>query len=279
MRTSVWSGRLVPGLMSLMVPLLVDVSRPAGLTAQSDPESRPGIRWASVPAGEFQMGCTPADSECNASERPQHAVTLTRRFELMTTEVTVGMFRAFAGARGSRRRVPGQPAWSRDDRQPVVNVNWEEATAFCRWAGGRLPTEAEWERAARGGSPDGRYPWGSEAPTSAAGAPNGARFRSRDGWFPAVGALPVARFSANAFGLFDMAGNVWEWVSDSYERYGPDPVSDPRGASSGGGKVARGGSWYSYAGPLRVSARDTFGPAFRDAVLGFRCAQGPAGGV
>jgi formylglycine-generating enzyme required for sulfatase activity len=100
-----------------------------------------GVQWAYIPAQTFQMGCVPGDSECTGGEKPRHQVTLTRSFELMTTEVTIGMFRRYAQETG--REMPAQPEWNTTDTQPVVNVTWDESKAFCGWLKGRLPTEAE----------------------------------------------------------------------------------------------------------------------------------------
>ena len=113
---------------------------------------------------------------------------------------------------------------ARSDNHPVVVVTWGEANDFCAKIGGRLPTEAEWERAARGGQEGVLYPWGDKAPTDAAGATNGAAFEGD-------AAQPVGQYAPNAFGVHDMAGNVWEWVSDWAGNYPADAVTDPKGSA------------------------------------------------
>jgi len=240
------------------------------------------IRWATIPAGTFQMGCVPGDDECQADEKPRYAVTLTRDFALMTTEVTVEMFRAYSR---EGHAMSAQPTWSAGPTHPMVLATRTEAADFCAWLGGRLPTEAEWERAARGGVEGLKYPWGDErlgtgarrlanVPDESLGrkSPSGAyRFWGTydDGF--AYGA-PVGSFPPNQFGLYDMIGNVLEYVSDISSPYPSVLVVDPRGPSSGEGAVARGGSWNRT--DYRTSARQM--AASRNANswdVGFRCAR------
>ncbi len=242
---------------------------PGSAAAPSDPRVA-GVEWAYIPPGRFEMGCTPGDRECDADESPRHTVTLSRPFELMTTEVTLAM------ARASGRTVPAQPAWTRDDH-PVI-INWDEASAICRALAGRLPTEAEWEYAARGGQPSSRYPWGPEAPVCAAGRANGARFDDDAGCdaegASTRGSVAVASYASNGHGLYDMAGNVWEWVADWYAAYANGAQTDPRGPTSGAGRVLRGGSWFFFPRVLRVSnLSSSFDPSFRLYFVGVRCAR------
>jgi formylglycine-generating enzyme required for sulfatase activity len=218
------------------------------------------IAWAQIPAGTFQMGCVPADELCNTDERPRHQVTLTRPFALMTTEVTVGMYRAAA------RDVEEQPEWSTTPSHPVVIVTWEEAQAFCEGIDGRLPTEAEWEYAARGGREGAVYPWGDEAPAYDTKAANGAVFESDT-------ARPVKSHGPNGYGLFDMAGNVWEWTADAGTLYLPDAVADPLGPASGSTRIVRGGSFGDAPSNLRVSNRTPNQPDRINVNVGFRCAR------
>jgi len=224
------------------------------------------VQWARIPAGTFQMGCVSNDSQCTDDEQPPHTVTLTNGYELMATAMTIGTFRTFALA--TRTRVPEQPAWNTNARQPVLNVTWDEARAACGWLGARLPTEAEWERAARGGLEDVRYGWGNQRPVAVPGAPNGARYQSK-------ATVPVGTFGANHFGLFDMAGNAYQWTADWYAEsyYAESPSTDPQGPATGDFRVVRGGAWGDDARSLRASYRDRSPPARRLVDIGVRCAR------
>ena len=132
------------------------------------------MEYAWIPPGEFWMGCAPSDSDCNPDERPRHRVRLTKGFWLSRAETTVGAYGRYADSTGRSR--PRAPSFTQSRSDPVVNVSWEDAAGYCGWAGGRLPTEAEWEYAARGGVEAAIYPWGDEPPVDRPGARNGARF-------------------------------------------------------------------------------------------------------
>ena len=215
-----------------------------------------GLKWVRIPAGDFTMGCSPGDNECGDDEKPAHFVRITKPFEMAVTETTVAQFRKYAKASGTK--MPEQETWS-TDAHPVVNVTWAESAAFCKWAGGRLPTEAEAEYAARGGSPEVRYgPLGESA------------------WYAdnaGSSAHPVGLKKANAYGLFDILGNVWEWTADWYSNvtYQSGDSRNPVGPRTGEYRVLRGGSWIY--GPRRVRAsfrgRDT--PTDQNYDVGFRC--------
>jgi len=226
--------------------------------------------WVTIPAGEFLMGSDPKkDRSADSDEQPQHRVYLAE-YLIARVPVTNAQYKAFVDATGHRApshwprgQIPGGEA-----DHPVVNVSWDDAQAFCRWAGVRLPSEAEWEKAARG--VDGRiYPWGDEPPDR-----NRCNFNSNEG-----GTTPVGRYPSGAspYGVLDMAGNVWEWVGDWYDAkyYANSPARNPTGPASGQYRVLRGGSWLVEQWGVRAADRDGYYPAYRDGYIGFRCARSP----
>lgn len=221
------------------------------------------LKVVRLPGGSFERGCVKGDSWCSADEQPRRTILLSP-FWIGKTEVTVAHFRVFSKTTGTP--TPEQPSWS-SDNYPVVNVTWDEALAFCRWLGGRLPTEAEWEYAARGGTAGTQYPRGNDI------THDEANFDGVGGTDQFVKAAPVASFPANGFGLYDTLGNVWEWCLDWYQEdyYTHSPDRDPQGPESGQKKVVRGGSFTSDPGRLRLSYRSSLKPAERWLFTGFRC--------
>jgi len=202
-------------------------------------------------------------------------VTL-RGFRIQKSPVTVQEFSAFLadGGYSARKHWPegyGQftepEDWERQKQypnRPVVSVSWFEAAAYCSWAGGRLPTEAEWERAARG--PAGaRYPGGNEPPLD----PSRANYDVNVGHPTPVGPFPNG---STTEGLCDMLGNVWEWCGDWFGPYQTEVQENPSGPKHGDAKVGRGGAWNSNPRYVRVSNRLRNGPAYRYDDIGFRCA-------
>ena len=207
-----------------------------------------GLTYVWVPPGTFMMGCSPADNECLDNEKPAHGVTIIKGFWLGRTPVTQQAY----------QRVTGQnPSHFNGASLPIETVNWDEAKAYCVAIGGRLPTEAEWEYAARAGS-------------------TGARYGNLDeiAWYSGNSGSQtheVGRKSSNAFGLFDMLGNVWQWTADWYGDYQPSAHSEPSGAASGQYRALRGGTWSSVPRLVRVSIRLRRGPGLRDNLIGLRC--------
>jgi formylglycine-generating enzyme required for sulfatase activity len=229
---------------------------------------------AHVPSGALLMGSTP--NEGARDERPRHRVQVAA-FQLDRQEVTNGRYRACVAAGACqkpalnsshlRNHYYDDPAYT---DYPVAFVNWEQARAFCGWSGGRLPTEAEWEMAARGPEPSVRiYPWGdqpADCRLANMGGP-GSCLGDTD----RVGRRPEGR---SPFGVDDMAGNVWEWVSDWYDAsyYSRSPATNPTGPDHGSLKVMRGGCWLSTGDSLRVSCRKAELPSTWGYNIGFRCA-------
>jgi formylglycine-generating enzyme required for sulfatase activity len=216
------------------------------------------------------------DPEAYGDEKPVHAVTL-RPYWIGKYPVTVQEFSEFIQDGGYEQRKHWRDGgfgnfkepfkWDRQARNsncPVTGVSWYEAAAYCAWKGCRLPTEAEWERAARGQA-GGKYPWGNEPPLDESRANYGIKV----GRVTPVGLYPKGNTSD---GLCDMLGNVLEWCSDWYGPYEKRPQENPRGAKDGKYKVLRGGSWNDYPEFVRVSNRDRYEPTNRDDNFGFRCA-------
>jgi len=231
-----------------------------------------GAVYVYVPAGEFVMGSASTDPEADDDERPPHTVYLDA-YWIGQTEVTnaqyaqceqAGLCRPPARTGSSTRGYYYGNA--RYDHYPVISVSWSDAETYCRWAGGRLPTEAEWEKAARG--TDGRvYPWGNALTTS-----DLLNFDDSGGDTTAVGSYPAG---ASPYGTLDMAGNVWEWVADWYGRsyYGESPEENPAGPASGAYRVLRGGSWGDATHNVRAANRLAYDPGLARHMVGFRCAR------
>jgi formylglycine-generating enzyme required for sulfatase activity len=202
-------------------------------------------------------------------ERPVHRVWIDA-FALGATQVTNAEYALFLQSTGH----PPPPSWGRagfdHPAQPVVSVSWDDAVSYCRWLSGvrgrafRLPSEAEWECAARGAADQKRYPWGDEPPQS--------RERYDQRWLR--GPEPVGLGAPNAFGLYDMCENVHEWCGDWYAAgyYAVSPPRDPRGPESGTRRVSRGGAWRHQVKVSRCAARSSIPPSFQYPDYGFRVA-------
>lgn len=212
------------------------------------------------------------------NEKPVHTVTVNAfwidKYEVTNADyakcVTAGKCQEPVNKDSSTRK--GYYDDSQYANYPMLNVSWSEAANYCKnmRAGGRLPTEAEWEKAARGGLEGKLYSWGDTAPVCTAGAENGAQFNScthKD-------TVAVGSFKANGYGLYDMTGNAWEWTTDWYSEsyYQSSPDQDPSGPQSGSFRVARGGSWSNSPASVRVAGRIKVAPDLSRSFYGFRCA-------
>jgi formylglycine-generating enzyme required for sulfatase activity len=299
----------------LLVTLALMVVISTASCAQSDPKTPPactkaGRTWTSpvdgmtlvcVPAGAFSMGSEDGDDD----EKPLHEVTLDA-FWIDSSEVTNAMFAAFVEATGyqTEAEIAGLGnTWTGDKwaqvegtdwqhpqgpdssiidlaNHPVVQVSWNDAKAYCEWTERRLPTEAEWEKAARG-TDNRTYPWGNEQP-------DGSRLNFADinldvDWADRnaddgyLFTAPVGSYAdgASPYGALDMAGNVLEWATDWYgEKYYQDsPGQNPQGPASGESRMLRGGSWYAFDYLLRAAYRGNANPSYTDDGIGFRCAR------
>jgi formylglycine-generating enzyme len=274
----VWAGfMLISGTSALQA-----AEPPAAQNSQSPTietkKGQDGAPMVLIPAGPFTMG----SNDGLPNERPEHTVTLDTYY-IDQYEVTLGLYRKFLEA--AKHDAP--PTW--DDEaastvgdRPAIGMKWADALAYCKWAGKRLPTEAEWEKAARG--TDGRrYPWGQMQPfvdianynrgvwvsetITLVGVTSGLEGMSVRHGLKEGGKSP--------YGLSHMAGNAAEWVADWYERdyYHRSPDKNPTGPANGDKHVLRGGSWADLPTALRVTARFSAEPDFEDRTIGFRCAM------
>jgi sulfatase modifying factor 1 len=210
-----------------------------------------GLAYVWIPPGTFTMGCSPGDSQCSDSEKPSHPVSISKGFWMGQTEVTQDAYQKVMG---------DNPSNFKGAQRPVEQVTWDAASKYCRTVGLRLPTEAEWEYAARAGTVGARY-----------------GDLDRVAWYDGNtghGTKPVGSQRLNAWGLYDMLGNVWEWAADWDGGYKAGKTTDPVGPPSGSGlnRVLRGGSWTSDAVKVRASYRAGIGPWFGSDDTGFRCA-------
>ena len=228
-----------------------------------------GREMVQIPEGPFVMGSRDDDSD--PDEKPEHQVYLKSYF-IDLREVIRSEYDRFAKM---TKRVPRKIEVFEDDPAkllkadlPAVAVTWDDAEAYCKWAGKRLPTEAEWEKAARG-ERKRRYPWGDEFLQGHAnidGSEDGFRYLAPPGSFDA---------GRSPYGLYDMAGNVGEWVADSYDEsfYQKSPYRDPKGPDQGDQRIIRGGSWRETKKNARSSKRFQAKPWRHDITVGFRCAK------
>jgi serine/threonine-protein kinase len=212
--------------------------------------------WVTIPAGEFQMG---------GEDYGVYPVNVDE-FQIGKYEVTNRQY-----AQCAKAGICAGSAY--DDGKalhPVVNVNWYDAVTYCEWAGGRLPTEAEWEKAARG-TDERTYPWGEGIDCDY------ANYYGKDNGNDAcVGdTTPVGSYESgkSPYGVYDMAGNVWEWTSSLYQSYPYDASDGREELSSSDYRVLRGGSWNNGVNGARSAYRDDYGPSITDDVVGFRCAR------
>ncbi|HEX7767812.1 MAG TPA: SUMF1/EgtB/PvdO family nonheme iron enzyme [Nitrospira sp.] len=268
-------------LRSMMLMGIVLVAAPAVTVAQGlekEVKGKDGAPMVLIPEGSFPMGVPHGDRDGGRDEYPRHDVFV-NNFYIDKFELTNGRYLEFVKA--INHRIPQNPKnatrnlWQGDtiteslaDR-PVVNVDWADAQAYCQWAGKRLPTEAEWEKAAKG-TADRRFPWGNVEPTN-------KHLNFNQQWIGEKTLMPVGSYELgkSPFGVYDMAGNVWEWVNDWYDAkyYEKSPAKNPTGPDSGTKRVLRGSGWQNETPTVRIFTRVDSDPTIRNESTGFRCAM------
>jgi|HubBroStandDraft_6_1064221.scaffolds.fasta_scaffold50376_1 formylglycine-generating enzyme required for sulfatase activity len=257
--SSCLTGVLMMGLV-LNLPAVCQSLKNGGAT-RTNPSD--GLLFVWIPPASFTMGCSAGDNECFSEELPAHRVTISKGFWMGQTEVTLRAYERFAGIPQADTPPPTDRKTAEhkasEDSTPIVLVSWDEARDYCKWAGGRLPTEAEWEYAARGGSTQARYGKLDEI-----------------AWYQKNSGNKIHAVSeklANGFGLFDTLGNAWEWVNDWYAGtyYSTSPELDPQGPATGTMHVLRGGSWMNSSNLLRLSDRGRSNSDLRFNYFGVRC--------
>ncbi len=258
--------------MKSAVWLILFFSVPLPLAA--DPSAQP-MEMITIAPGEFIMGSTEKSITWAAQtffsesldfyrdETPAHAVTL-QAYKIDITEVTMGQYLLYMKQTGALAPKFMDHDRFNQDQQPVVGVTWQEATDYCATLGKRLPTEAEWEKAARG-TDERYYPWGNEPDETQ------ANVRGKKDGFRYSAPVAVKTFGTSPYGLHDMAGNVWEWTADWYQPHpGNTHPNDFYGEQF---RVIKGGSWFSNMDLARISVRGKSLPDKRYNYLGFRCAK------
>ena len=243
---------------------------------ESEIIGKDGAPMVLIEAGKFQMGSNDFMDEA----KPIHTVYL-NAFYMDVYEVTNAQYKKFMDATGYKAPRFWNDSELNAPNHPVVGVSWDDAVAYCKWAGKRLPTEAEWEKAARGGLVGKKYPWGDTITHNDA---NYDGTGEKDVW---TYTSPVGSFAPNGYGLYDMTGNVWEWCADWYNinYYAISPKTNPKGPSSGDMRVSRGGSYFNYSDSddfikkyledhfVRVTFRFFSFPTVDVGNIGFRCAM------
>jgi formylglycine-generating enzyme required for sulfatase activity len=265
----------------MMLMGIVLVAAPAVTVAQGlekEVKGKDGAPMVLIPEGSFPMGVPHGDRDGGRDEYPRHDVFV-NDFYIDKFELTNSRYLEFVKA--TNHRVPQNPKnatrnlWEGEtvteslaDR-PVVNVDWADAQAYCQWAGKRLPTEAEWEKAAKG-TADRRFPWGNVEPTN-------KHLNFNQQWIGEKTLMPVGSYELgkSPFGVYDMAGNVWEWVNDWYDAkyYEKSPAKNPTGPETGTKRVLRGSGWQNETPTVRIFTRVDSDPTIRNESTGFRCAM------
>ncbi len=268
-------------LRSMMLAGMVLVVIPAVTVAEGlekEVKGKDGAPMVLIPEGSFPMGVPHGDRDGGRDEYPRHDVFV-NNFYIDKFELTNSRYLEFVKA--TSHRIPQNPKnatrnlWQGDtiteslaDR-PVINVDWADANAYCQWAGKRLPTEAEWEKAAKG-TADRRFPWGNVEPTN-------KHLNFNQQWIGEKTLMPVGSYELgkSPFGVYDMAGNVWEWVNDWYDAkyYEKSPAKNPTGPETGTKRVLRGSGWQNETPTVRIFTRVDSDPTIRNESTGFRCAM------
>jgi len=252
---------------ALYVAVALAETRPAQADGSEKVNSKDGATMVFVPAGVFLMGSDHPPDQQFDKEKPAHRVFLDG-YWIYKNDVTVAQYRAFCQATG--RAMPLPPPWGWIDGHPMVSITWKDAAAYATWAGAALPTEAQWEKAARGD--DGRlFPWGNQWDAS-------KLWRSRRDIGDAGHTVGAGSFPAGAspYGCLDMEGNVWQWCADWYGPYRAGTSRNPTGPAGGATRAVRGGSWYLVdPASFRASNRSYGPPGVTYVFLGFRCVVAP----